>query len=53
MVDRFAEVFRDSDGDLLALTKAAIDAPEAWAQPLSKLKTPNELVVSTLRATWL
>ena len=50
LVDRFAQIFRDSDGDLLALASAAIDAPEAWAQPLGKLKTPNELVVSTVRA---
>jgi uncharacterized protein (DUF1800 family) len=50
LVDRFTQVFHDSDGDLLALTNAAIDAPEAWAQPLGKLKTPNELVVSTVRA---
>ncbi len=50
LVDRFARVFHDNDGDLLALTNAVIDAPEAWAQPLGKLKTPNELVVSTVRA---
>ncbi len=50
VVERFAKVFRDSDGDLTALTEAAIDAPEVWANPLSKLKTPNELVVSTGRA---
>jgi len=50
LVDRLAGIFRDSDGDLLALANAVIDAPEAWAQPLGKLKTPNELVVSTVRA---
>jgi uncharacterized protein (DUF1800 family) len=50
VIDRFARVFRDSDGDLMALTEAAIDSPEAWAHPLGKLKTPNELVVSTMRA---
>jgi uncharacterized protein (DUF1800 family) len=50
VVERFTRVFRDSDGDLAALTQAAIDAPEAWANPLGKLKTPNELVVSTARA---
>jgi uncharacterized protein (DUF1800 family) len=50
VVERFAQVFRSSDGDLMALTQAAIDAPEAWANPLGKLKTPNELVVSTVRA---
>ncbi len=51
VIERFAKVFHDSDGNLAALAQAAIDAPEAWATPLSKLKTPNELVVSTLRAT--
>jgi uncharacterized protein (DUF1800 family) len=50
VVERLALVYRQTDGDLLALTNAAIDSPEAWATPLSKLKTPNELVVSTLRA---
>jgi uncharacterized protein (DUF1800 family) len=48
---RFERVFRETDGDLGALAQAAIDAPEAWADPLAKVKTPNELVVSTLRAT--
>jgi uncharacterized protein (DUF1800 family) len=50
VVERFAQVFRDTDGNLTALTNAAIDAPEAWDRPLSKVKTPNELVVATLRA---
>ena len=48
---RFEQVFHDTDGDLGALAEAAIDAPEAWSLPLGKVKTPNELVVSTLRAT--
>ena len=51
VVDRFAEVFRQTDGDLMALTLAAIDMPEAWAQPLAKVKTANEFVVASLRAT--
>jgi uncharacterized protein (DUF1800 family) len=50
LVERLAGVFRDSDGDLLALSNAIIDAPEAWQKPLGKLKTPNDLVVSTIRA---
>src|SRR5258707_2960100 len=51
VVDRFAEVFRETDGDLTALTLAAIDAPEAWTHPLAKVKSPNEFVVASLRAT--
>jgi uncharacterized protein (DUF1800 family) len=50
-LQRFERVFRETDGDLGALAEAAIDAPEAWADPLGKVKSPNELVVSTLRAT--
>ena len=50
LVERLAGIYRDSDGDLLALSNAVIDAPEAWQKPLGKLKTPNDLVVSTIRA---
>ena len=50
VVARFAEVFRRTDGDLAALTRAAIDAPEAWAEPLAKVKTANEFVIASLRA---
>ena len=51
VVSRLAQLFRDSDGDLAALSRAVIDTPEAWANPLAKVKTPNEFVVSALRAT--
>lgn len=45
-----AKVFRDTDGDLAALAKAVVELPAAWEQPLAKVKTPNELVISALRA---
>ena len=50
-VARLERVFRDSGGDLGRLAGALVDSPEAWAEPLAKIKTPEELVVSTLRAT--
>ncbi|MGQ0663554.1 MAG: DUF1800 domain-containing protein [Pseudomonadota bacterium] len=50
-VRRLARVFLDRDGDLKALSEAVVDAPEAWAEALPKIKTPNEFVVSALRAT--
>lgn len=50
-VDRLARVFYDSDGDLGELTKAVIGAPESWADPLAKVKSPQELVTSALRLT--
>jgi len=50
-VERLARVFRDTDGDLAQLTRALIALPEAWADPLAKVKTPTEFVVSALRLT--
>jgi len=50
-VDRLARVFHDSDGDLGELTKAVIAVPESWADPLAKVKSPDELVTSALRLT--
>ena len=50
LVDRLAAVFRDTDGDLTALYRALVTATEAWADPLAKIKTPNDLVMSAGRA---
>ncbi len=44
-------MFRDTDGDLKAVSEALVDQPEAWADPLAKVKTPNDFVVAALRAT--
>ncbi|MDJ0980852.1 MAG: DUF1800 domain-containing protein [Kiloniellales bacterium] len=49
-VDRLARVFRDSEGDLREVSLALIRLAEPWQEPLAKLKTPQDLVVSTLRA---
>lgn len=49
-VDHLARVFLDSDGDLKALSLALIALPEAWDHAQSKVKTPQELVISTTRA---
>jgi uncharacterized protein (DUF1800 family) len=49
LVSRLAKAFADSDGDLPAVYAALIDSPEAWAPQASKLKTPEEFVVSTAR----
>jgi uncharacterized protein (DUF1800 family) len=49
-VARIARAFRDSDGHLPAVYAALLDCAEAWQQPLAKLKSPIEYVVSCLRA---
>ncbi len=50
-VDRIAHVFRATDGNLAAVSEALVEQPEAWADPFAKVKTPNDFVVSALRAT--
>ena len=50
-VARLTDIFRKTDGNLKALALALVSSPETWAEPLPKVKTPNEFVVSALRAT--
>jgi uncharacterized protein (DUF1800 family) len=49
VVDRVAHAFSSSRGDLPTVYRALLSAPEAWAQPLSKYKTPTDYIVSTFR----
>lgn len=49
-VQRLAEVFRDSDGDLGALARALIVDPAAWSAPPTKMRNPWELTVASYRA---
>ena len=51
LVGGLAKRFLDSDGDLKEVAKALVAAPEAWAAPREKLKTPGEWIVAALRAT--
>lgn len=48
-VARLAKVFRDTDGDLGAVTRALVDSPEVWAEPRAKLKQPEEYLISAVR----
>jgi uncharacterized protein (DUF1800 family) len=50
-IDKLARVFRDSDGDLGQVMHALVAMPEAWADPLAKVKSPTEFIVSALRLT--
>ncbi|HEY1721427.1 MAG TPA: DUF1800 domain-containing protein [Magnetospirillaceae bacterium] len=49
-VDAVAATFHATDGDLTATMRTLIQRPEAWQEPLAKVRTPNDLVVATLRA---
>jgi uncharacterized protein (DUF1800 family) len=48
-VERVAKVFRDTEGNLPAVHAAVVECVEAWTQPLSKFKTPDEFAVSAFR----
>ena len=49
LVARLADRFRQTDGDLKAVTLALIDSNEAWTTPLTKIRSPYEMVVATGR----
>lgn len=49
-VDRLAGVFHATDGDLAAVAGTLIDLFDDIADPLGKVKSPHDLVVSALRA---
>lgn len=51
LVNRLAETFRKTDGDLKALAEALVRAPEAWAAPARKVIPPWDMLVATSRAT--
>ncbi|MGH8322805.1 MAG: DUF1800 family protein, partial [Steroidobacteraceae bacterium] len=48
-IDRIAQAYRASGGDLPSVYRALIDSPAAWAQPLAKYKTPGDYIVSSYR----
>lgn len=50
LVDNLAAVFRDTGGNLLAVTTAMLDDPRSWVPERSKVRPPQEFVAASLRA---
>jgi len=50
-VARLGRVFQETGGDLRALALVLIEMPAAWDPPLTKVKTPYDLMVSAVRAS--
>jgi uncharacterized protein (DUF1800 family) len=50
IVDKVSHVFLDTGGDLPSIHAALVNADEPWDPAHSKLKSPQEFLVSTLRA---
>jgi uncharacterized protein (DUF1800 family) len=49
LVDRLAAVWQRTEGDLQAVATELVRSPEAWRGGPSKLKTPEEFVISSAR----
>jgi uncharacterized protein (DUF1800 family) len=49
-VERVARVFRESEGDLRAVSAALVELPEAWSEGARKFRTPQDWLVAALRA---
>ncbi|GLS19842.1 hypothetical protein GCM10007874_28590 [Labrys miyagiensis] len=49
-VAQLAKVFTDRDGDLRALAVTLINLPEAWSQPLTKMRSPLDYTLAIRRA---
>lgn len=50
LVDRIAKVFRDTGGDLAAVSLALIGDDDAWVPTLTKMRTPVEFLAAITRA---
>jgi uncharacterized protein (DUF1800 family) len=49
LVERLTKVFRDSDGDLKALSLALVDDDTAWSAPLTKIRSPYDYIIAASR----
>jgi uncharacterized protein (DUF1800 family) len=50
LVQRLADVFHKTDGDLAALARALVDDSAAWSAPRTKIRNPWELTIAAYRA---
>ena len=50
-VARLEKVFRDTHGNLHALTETIVNDPAAWASEQNKMRTPVEYVTAAIRLT--
>ena len=50
LVAALARRFQDSDGDLGLVMRELLGRDECWAQPLAKLRSPDDLLAAVLRA---
>jgi uncharacterized protein (DUF1800 family) len=50
LVARLAKVFTTTDGDLQAVSRALLEAPESWQPVQAKMRSPQEFLIAAARA---
>lgn len=50
LIDKLAQVFTDTDGDLLQVSLALVSAPEMWDGQFGKLRNSEEFLLAAYRA---
>src|SRR4029079_4867355 len=50
MVNPLKQKFIEKQGDLKQVSLARLRLPEAWSQPMTKVRTPYELAIAQFRA---
>ena len=53
LIERMARAYLQSGGELAALYRSLVEADAAWAADARKFKTPDDFLLSALRATGL
>jgi uncharacterized protein (DUF1800 family) len=49
LIERMADAYLRSEGELTSVYRALIDADESWREPLAKFKTPHDFAISAYR----
>jgi uncharacterized protein (DUF1800 family) len=50
LIEKIAQVFRDTEGDLKAVALALLKEEAAWKIPLTKIRNPQEFIMAALRS---
>ena len=51
LVERISKTFRDTGGDLAAVSLALVRDEDAWSAPMTKMRNPGEFIAAIIRAT--
>ncbi len=49
LVERLADSYLDSGGELMAVYETLVQSPESWVEPFAKYKTPQDFLISAYR----